>query len=395
MKQTGKNEIDLLLRSLARRERTNSVLRDGAAEDQSPGMHLDADELNSYAEQALPAATRARYTTHLADCSRCRQLVSELTSAAGGRVHEPLIEQKTSGAFWQKVGALLSPAVLRYAVPTLALFAVIAVGLVALRQHPQSDFVAQNQPSVSGGTIELKKTDTSAVNNSAAISQDSRSNESQRSAGTLRDKQAKASETGDVAKPISPTTDSLSVGSEKDASKGKAGGVVAEPPFAPEPPPRPAPKSEVSTAAERKDADVRQKEEAAKREPSIGGQEVARARTEDNQKQVAASKPQNASPASRNAAGLRTMDARSGTGGGAKKSDDEVETRTVSGRRFRREGNVWVDTGYQSSTATTNVRRDSEQYRALIADEPGIRDIAEQLQGEVVLVWKGKAYRIR
>src|SRR5688500_18784994 len=122
MKQTGNNEIDLLLRSLARREGANSVLRDGAAQDRSPGMHLDADELNSYAEQALPTATRARYTKHLADCATCRQIVSELTSAAGARVREPLIE-KPSGAFWQKVGALLSPAVLRYAVPALALFA--------------------------------------------------------------------------------------------------------------------------------------------------------------------------------------------------------------------------------------------------------------------------------
>ena len=54
MKQTENNEIDLLLRGLARREGARSV----PPEDRS-AMHLDADELNSFAAQALPAAARA------------------------------------------------------------------------------------------------------------------------------------------------------------------------------------------------------------------------------------------------------------------------------------------------------------------------------------------------
>jgi hypothetical protein len=47
-----------------------------------------------------------------------------------------------------------------------------------------------------------------------------------------------------------------------------------------------------------------------------------------------------------------------------------------------------------SGRATVNVTRGSEQYRALVADEPGLRTIAEQLGGEVVVVWKSRAYRI-
>jgi hypothetical protein len=41
------------------------------------------------------------------------------------------------------------------------------------------------------------------------------------------------------------------------------------------------------------------------------------------------------------------------------------------------------------------VRRNSEQYRALIADEPELRRISDALGGEVTVVWKGRAYRIR
>ena len=72
-----------------------------------------------------------------------------------------------------------------------------------------------------------------------------------------------------------------------------------------------------------------------------------------------------------------------------------VETRKVSGRLFHREGNVWVDSGYDSGRATVNVKRGSEQFRALVADEPALRSVAEQLGGEVIVVWKGTAYRIR
>jgi hypothetical protein len=69
------------------------------------------------------------------------------------------------------------------------------------------------------------------------------------------------------------------------------------------------------------------------------------------------------------------------------------ETRSVGGRHFQRQGGAWVDTAYNSSRPTTNVARGSEQYRALVADEPGLRTIAEQLGGEVFVVWKSRAYR--
>ena len=79
----------------------------------------------------------------------------------------------------------------------------------------------------------------------------------------------------------------------------------------------------------------------------------------------------------------------------AQSEKDDAATRTVAGRRFRKERGIWTDTAYDSSTATVNVARGSEQFRALVADEPEIKKIAEQLDGEVIVVWKGRAYRIR
>ena len=74
---------------------------------------------------------------------------------------------------------------------------------------------------------------------------------------------------------------------------------------------------------------------------------------------------------------------------------DSGATRAVAGRQFRRQKGAWVDTAYRAGQATVNVRRNSEQWRALIADEPELRRIADALGGEVVVVWHGRAYRIK
>jgi hypothetical protein len=44
---------------------------------------------------------------------------------------------------------------------------------------------------------------------------------------------------------------------------------------------------------------------------------------------------------------------------------------------------------------STGVRRGSEAFRALVADVPVVGRVAEQIPGEVIVVVKGHAYRIR
>ena len=80
MKEPKNNEVDLLLRSLAQSRGESPLQR---SDDDSFSEHLDADELNSYAEGLVPAAARSRYTEHLADCADCRRVVIGLTQAAG------------------------------------------------------------------------------------------------------------------------------------------------------------------------------------------------------------------------------------------------------------------------------------------------------------------------
>ena len=140
MKQTNHNEVDLLLRSLARgREAASRQSSQDAGDGEGlSSAHLDADELNSYAEGVAPAPARARYTEHLADCAVCRGIVVGLSQAAGVANRLEVPEQKGGASFWQKLGALLSPAVLRVAVSALVLIAVVGIGFLALRQKSNS-----------------------------------------------------------------------------------------------------------------------------------------------------------------------------------------------------------------------------------------------------------------
>ena len=68
------------------------------------------------------------------------------------------------------------------------------------------------------------------------------------------------------------------------------------------------------------------------------------------------------------------------------------ETRSVGGRKFKRRGNSWVDSKFKSSMTLKTISRGSGEFDAL---DSGLRSIAQQISGEVIVVWKSKAYLIR
>lgn len=76
-----------------------------------------------------------------------------------------------------------------------------------------------------------------------------------------------------------------------------------------------------------------------------------------------------------------------------------AEIRRIGDRQFRRgldqQRRQWIDTTYKSSIRTINIARGSESYRALLADEPELRRLIEQLDGEIIVVWKNRAYHVR
>ena len=351
-------------------------------------MHLDADEMSAYAENALPVATRARYTTHLADCDDCRKVVAQLTIAAGLPVSERAVSGATAASTWkEKLAALFSPPVLRYLLPALVLVAVVAVSFVALRPSREASFVAQNQPGeTSRVAVAQNEPKESAPASSphetkTAGNEASRANQTQsKSAATSSGKDAKTGTSTEAT--ASPTA---APAKDKDASRNETA-AAAQPSYAQEPPPPSKPSDEKAKAEqpakvvaedqESRDVNARAKEAEKRNASGVAGNIAP---------QAAARK------AKAELSGATTSTA--GTAGG--RADKEAETRVIAGRRFRRQSGAWVDTAYDASQSTTDVARGSEQYRALIADEPAIRTIAEQLSGQVIVVWKGRAYRIR
>ncbi|HXL81666.1 MAG TPA: zf-HC2 domain-containing protein [Pyrinomonadaceae bacterium] len=392
MKTTDKNEIDLLLRALGR----DASARSAGASSQEIGAHLDADELNCYAEGIVSSAERLRYNKHLADCDSCRRIVAGLVPAVPRR-HE-VVKLETGWNLRDKLAALFAPSVLRFAVPALALTAIIAIAIVALRRPQQTDFVAQNQEQ------------TSPAVSSSGESQKTTTNDGPQSVGSpgqrqppaeSKEKNVSEEERSSAIQPpaITPKT-SANATSRDRAAKGlvqprdstvaqSQPTFAAEPSDAPAPPP---PRPALSDAS--KTAEARKQEDEADMQKRRREDNYSQAREENEVARPTSAKGGPSRNNSQNVAGLSSVMSRSANKD-AKAAGEEVETRRVSGRLFHRQGNAWVDADYASGRATVNVSRGSEQFRALIADEPALRSIAEQLGGEVIVVWKGTAYRIR
>ena len=397
MKRASNNEIDLLLRKLARHETdpAKTTQGDGGVPAEVAVDHLDADELNAYAENAVPTTSRIRYTEHLADCAMCRKLVVELSRSASVSVSYSAVETKAPSSLKQLLAWLFSPLVLRYVGPAFAVIAVVAVALVVLQQKRTIDFVAQDQRGSSSSPVGLKEEKAKAPALQDSISEKTATASGEQQSNT-RAVTRDAREDSQKAQAVDKETTDDSRKMAKEAPRDEASSIAAEAPpkFAPEPAAAPPPKQPVANEVEA-DLDVaKQKKPAAVEE---AGSKEGDANSKLDRISASRSGPQKTESlpvAGRSVQGIVSKDGPARVASEKRARNDE-DVRSIAGRRFIKKGGVWVDSAYDSSRPTVNLSRGSEQYRALVADEPGIRIIAEQLDGEVIVVWKGRVYRIR
>jgi hypothetical protein len=411
MRRERNNEIDLLLQRMARSDNTASD-----SEARTSNRHLDTDELSSYAQKALPAAARARYTEHLTECATCRKLVTELSLSLGAAaVAAPFERADQASGLKRFVASLFSPLVLRYAVPALGVIVVMIVGVVVLRRQEQHKFIAQladdqkaaaplATPSAQVSPADVF-TDKQSKEIDKAESGNSKPSETkQKTAAASGNASEAAPATAPARVPVGPAKDDPSAAQLRPT-------VAAEPP-----PPASRPAATTETGAQNSVVVINNQNAAAteKTEP-----ELAKGRPDDaprdeaqrakqNETSENKTKQKSSSTAGFMASGVAGVRRRAGESKGvadAKRDDStrnaaqpeaaDEETRTIAGRHFRKEHDIWIDTAYTSSTATVNMARNSEQFRALVADEPAIGTIVKQLDGEVIVVWKDRAYRIR
>lgn len=377
MKESKDNQMELLLRTLG----ASSPMSVDSAVTVQQTEHLDADEMNAFAEGQLSDRTRARYVAHLADCGSCRSIIASLPQTV--EAFSKTVAPEHASGFWARLTAFFSPAVLRYAIPALVLAAVVGVSFLALRQQRETAFVARNEenseadkrnaaPGLEGSSA------TTAAPAQAPVPAASVPTENY--ADERRSKNPSESST----KPGPPSGEAplsdLNAAPATTATNQPVDSLYKQ---AEQPPPPPKPEAPVIMSETAK-------EEAEDRQ--------ARRRENDKLSQPgSADSSRGAAPASGGVLSARKVQElpASQRGYELKRKDADEEVRTVGGRHFRRQGSAWIDTAFSTGRSTINVSRGSEHYRTLMGDEPGLRAIVEQIGGEVVVIWNGKAYRIR
>ena len=372
MRQETNNEMDLLLRQLGRQQETS------ASSD-----HLDADELSSFAENVLPPAARARYTEHLAECARCRDLVVQLSSSAGVVVAQATAKVAEPSALRKFLASFFSPMVLRYAVPALGLVIVAAIGFMVSRNEGAKSPVAQviNQQRDQATVPASQPQPSASAQKESSVYHDDQE--------PVANKTVARGETAAQSGAVAPSAPTVAADAQPTKTVEEVPPVTKE---APAPTPTP-------NVDELKKREAQGRTQAAAEQTVTVANEPEKAKTENravgdfavSSSGIAARRRAEPGTAG-GAAAAKPMAAQRDDA--ADKDKNDAETRTVAGRHFRKQGGVWIDTAYKSQNLI-ELRRGSEQYRGLVGDEPAIKQIADRLDGEIIVVWKGQVYKIR
>jgi hypothetical protein len=422
------SQIDVLLKRYGGRAKSGAV-----------AGHLDADELNAFAERSAPAAARSRYVSHLAECDVCRGLATQLSIAAGATVSASAgAVEAAKGSFWEKLTSFLAPPKLRYAAFAAVLVAAVGVTFLALRhQRSDSSLVAQNERATEKQVSAVKPAEPSApeAREKAQTAASPSGAVPQATANPISDLKKDESKVADytTAPPKPEKEAAASADQPVFAEKRAAEPVIAkqgearqqQPSYAPQPPGESG-RAQTQSREQRDERRVAAASGPRKAEApsdklkdmdrSAGGilqnrqAEGDDVRARNNQamtnQQRTNQQNQNNRALDSNAAGPAAGNLAMNRSGNEEKtevkkkpatavarSDSEKapETRSVAGHKFRRQGNAWVDMKFKTSMPTTNVSRGSDEFRSLDSE---LRAIAGQLSGEVIVVRKGKAYRI-
>ena len=367
-------EFDKEIDAILRKSRSGKALA-------AVGEHLDADVVAAFADGALPERSRALYTRHLADCDRCRKLLTQtitMNTAAISAADEAAssVSQVAETSSW--VSNLFRTPNLALAMGALVLtFSGVLGYLVMRNQQSETAMVSQSDTEMQKGgpSAGIEATEQIANSNAASTAANTSANAAASNAPNTSANSAVAGAPTDSVADRS--IDSLPM-TRRDADKpAMMDGIIAEPKPAPAAPPVDKP------VAERDREKLKSDDKEAKDENVLLG--GARQETEDRRASgnVAKAKKAPGGP----------------TRSGPVQSQNQVNTQTyempvtraAGGKKFTNRNGAWYDTAYRGQ-ATVNVRRGTDSYKNL---DSGLRSIADTLGGTVVVVWKDKAYRIQ
>ena len=346
--------------------------------------HLDADSIAAFVENALPRAAKLLYTGHFADCDRCRKQLSfamsmnsEAEQTAASVISASVIE--TVVPWYQK---LFKSQNLAIAMGALVLSFSALIGYLALQNSSRQADIAMStnkvssvvEPSPNSAASNTVMTNTANV--SAPVTNTARAN-TQSNSGIVMpvpgtkppaDSTARTDATAGTGKGEGDNGFSLD-GASTDAAK-----PVAPPPPASTAGGQPGVVREESETTKLRDEDINRAERKIAEDRSMKNDSMSKVATKR------ANGPSRASVNVQQESNLQNMTV---LGSGA--------TRQIGGKTFDNRSGVWYDLAYNGQSTKT-VRRGTSDYKNL---DGGLKNIAENLSGTVVVAWKQKAYRIQ
>jgi hypothetical protein len=391
-------EMDAMLRKAG---------RSGVLVGDSAKLHLDADAINAFAENALPEKSRRIYTEHLAECDPCRRTLSSLilmNAEAEPEMAAAVPAQATLASIpWHR--KLFQAPNLAYTFGGLILLFGGLIGFVTLQNMDSGNAtvsqVADTQREYSAPAAAPM---TAASNsNAAANAANTSSNavgEIPRALGTT---DLPADDGSSIVSPPPPAPMPMVSAPATGAASNTAGRSITLD-GADVTGGAPAPK-ELAKAKSSDDVSGMRVEEkramseqdARKQDPEINSRTMNQTQIQNqNQFPMPGNTKDYAGPNRNMARDNRAYDSAASAKkavapASASRPDAGSTRRSVGGKTFELKQGAWYDTTY-STQPTIRVRRGSDEYKKL---DGGLRSIAENIGGLVVVVWKGKAYRIQ
>lgn len=380
-------EFDKEIDAILRKARENQAVF--AANVSEP--HLDADTLSAFAENALPEKSKKLYTAHLADCDRCRRILSNLISLNAEEeivpvksAETPSVETAipwyrklffgqnlvyTMGALVVMFGAFTGFIIFQNNAGKNSEVSQISADKSATKGGPSAD----QEPFFSSNSAATAPSNATAASNTAVMQTNTASNTAISAMNT--------------SSAVSPTANTSTTPILKEAPKGRLSddGLITGG--------EQAPTANESVRKERDNnldkaenktalSETQPKTDAAEpQKPTVAAAAPAPPKPSADEKEVAEDDKD-----------LTTRSANPYGASGTSKAKKLEERKRAGGKSFRFENSVWIDSEYRQGMPITNVSRGSSEYKKL---DGGLRNIAEQFNGTVVVVWKSKAYRIR
>ncbi len=386
-------EIDTLLRLTAQGESAFGGQISDSKFQIPNSRHLDADELSAFAENALPEKAKQMYLRHLADCGACRKILADVIALNVEQTNEAVPVEKanfvqTPTAWYQRFFAFPN---LAYTMGALVLvFSGIAAYTVLqnVETSPNTE-VSQTYERQTGGRG--MSSDGDAVL-SESYSANSAATANTMSSNAASMNSALNSAAISPAMPLAPGSAANSNAAVSRSSNAADRDLnVAAKPSVPQKEPLESNQADdfdadrvlIEKEAEFQTDGARQRQQ----QPAPAQGAIAQSQADiapDSQNVRSAPKPTARREDKSKIPAESANDA-------ALSSSAATATTNVGGKTFKRTNNVWYDAAYRGQ-ATKNVARGTDEYRKLDA---GLRGIAENLGGTVVVVWKSKAYRIQ